>query len=334
VKLSRRRLFELLGLSGIAAAASRPLAGLTMTSAPATTQLAALLANQPAPKPLRPGDRLIAVAPGTWVDPQDLIGPDSWKGIYARWGLELIVPPQAIARWRYFSANDRERSNALNQSWSDNSASGVVCISGGWGAARALEAGFKPNPASRWCVGFSDNSALLLAQLAAGGRGGIHGWKGERVRQLLMGEALAPLQGRGLVAGACEGPLVVTNLTVATHLIGTPWLPPLRGAILVLEDTGEAPYRIDRLLTHWRTAGLLQDLAGIGLGRFSWKADDVLPGDLSMDEVLQERLSDLGIPVVSQLPVGHGRPNEALPQGGRARLDGRTGVLDLVAAGT
>jgi muramoyltetrapeptide carboxypeptidase len=127
-----------------------------------------------------------------------------------------------------------------------------------------------------------------------------------------------------------EGPLVVTNLTVATHLIGTPWLPDLRGCVLVLEDTGEAPYRIDRLLTHWRSAGLLRSLAGIGVGRFRWRPDDVLPGDLSMEEVLRERLLDLQLPVVAELPVGHGQPNLALPLGRRAQLDGRRGTLTLL----
>jgi muramoyltetrapeptide carboxypeptidase len=127
-----------------------------------------------------------------------------------------------------------------------------------------------------------------------------------------------------------EGPLVVSNLTIATSLIGTPWLPSLKGAILVLEDTGEAPYRIDRQLTQWRSAGLLRELAGIGLGRFSWAEDDVLPGDFTLEEILLERLRPLGIPIVRALPVGHGRPNLALPLGVQARLDGTSGELNLL----
>ena len=124
---------------------------------------------------------------------------------------------------------------------------------------------------------------------------------------------------------------MVTNLTVGTHLIGTPWMPSLDGAILVLEDVGEAPYRIDRMLTHWRTAGLLQNLAGIGLGHFRWIPEDVLPGDLTLEEVLEDRLGDLGIPIVQGLPVGHGRPNKALPLGRRARLDAQTGTLSVIS---
>jgi muramoyltetrapeptide carboxypeptidase len=123
--------------------------------------------------------------------------------------------------------------------------------------------------------------------------------------------------------------LVVANLTVATSLIGTRWWPRLAGCVLVLEDVGEEPYRIDRMLTQWRTSGVLEGVAGIGLGRFRWKQDDVLPGDLTMDEVLQERLGDLGVPLVAGLPVGHGQPNLALPQGRLAHLDGQRGSLAL-----
>ena len=115
------------------------------------------------------------------------------------------------------------------------------------------------------------------------------------------------------------------------HLIGTPWIPSLKEAILVLEDVGEAPYRVDRMLTQWRSAGLLQQLAGVACGRFSWAEDDILPGDFTMDEILEERLGDLGIPLVLNLPLGHGRPNKALPLGAQAQLDGKHGLLSLTA---
>ena len=124
--------------------------------------------------------------------------------------------------------------------------------------------------------------------------------------------------------------MVVTNLTVATHLIGTPWLPPLKGAILVLEDVGEAPYRIDRMLTQWRSAGLLQQLAGVACGRFSWAEDDILPGDFTMEEILEERLGDLGVPLVVDLPLGHGLPNMALPLGVDAQINGGGGRLSVI----
>ncbi len=289
----------------------------------------------PMPAPLRQGSRVRALAPGTWwEEPQR--EAQLLQQRFAASGWRLSIPEAAMGRWRWFSAPDRERLRQWQLACSDPGIAAVVSVAGGWGSARLLERGWRPPPRPIWLVGFSDASALLLAQLAAGQGGGIHGssssdlpaW--QRIVRLLRGEPVSPLQGVGWRPGKAVGELVVTNLTVATHLIGTPWFPDLRGRLLVLEDVGEAPYRIDRMLTHWRTSGVLRGVAGIGLGRFSWKEDDVLPGDLTMEEVLIERLGDLGVPLVGRLPVGHGRPNLALPLGRQARLDGGQGNLDLI----
>jgi muramoyltetrapeptide carboxypeptidase len=289
------------------------------------------------PPPLRQGSRVAAVAPGTWwEDPEAERLRLQQRLSQAGWELDRGSARSAGQRWRWFSAPDGARLQALEAALRDPTIAAVFCVAGGWGSARLLELGWTPPVQPRWLVGFSDASALLLAWLAAGLGGAVHascssdGAAWSRLEALLRGEAVQPLQGRGWAEGLAEGPLVVTNLTVATHLIGTPWLPDLRGCVLVLEDTGEAPYRIDRLLTHWRSAGLLRSLAGIGLGRFRWQPDDVLPGDLSMEEVLRDRLQDLQLPVVAELPVGHGQPNLALPLGRRAQLDGRRGTLTLL----
>lgn len=290
------------------------------------------------PRALRHGSRIAALAPGTWLDPADPLLA-RLRGRCETEGWQLIEPPQLHQRWRWFAGTDQARIRALQQAWLDPQVDALFYVGAGWGSARALEMGWHVPNQPRWCVGFSDCSALLLAQWAAGSLGGVHGWFGgddaqwQRLVALLRHRPVAPLQGDGLGAGSAEGPLVVSNLTIATSLIGTPWLPDLKGAILVLEDVGEAPYRIDRQLTQWRSSGLLEGVAGIGLGRFSWAEDDVLPGDFSMSEILVERLAPLGVPLVVNLPVGHGRPNLALPLGQRARLDGTTGVLSLVGEG-
>ena len=289
----------------------------------------------PMPAPLRRGSRIAAVAPGTWMEPNDSTLALLRQRCEAQ-GWQLMIPPAVNGRWRWFSGTDGQRSQALQRAWLDPGVDAVFCVGAGWGSARVLEQGWTIPSQPRWCVGFSDCSALLLAQRAAGSLGGVHGWFGgganqwQRLVDLLEGRSVDPLQGRPEQGGVAEGPLVVSNLTIATSLIGTPWLPDLRGCVLVLEDTGEAPYRIDRLLTQWRTSGLLRGVAGIGLGRFSWARDDVLPGDFSMDEILMERLRPLGIPLVRDLPVGHGAPNLALPLGRQARLDAGSGTLSLL----
>jgi len=212
------------------------------------------------------------------------------------------------------------------------------------GVSRLLE---QPLPEQAgWLLGYSDVTSLLWARLALGLGGGIHGpmvtglasepeWSQQRLRALLFGEPLPPLQGEPWQGGVAEGPLLVANLTVATHLLGTPFLPPLAGAVLILEDVGEAPYRIERLLTHWRLCGALQQLAGLGFGSFLDCDDPVESSEppqhrFSLEQVLRERTADLGIPVVGRLPVGHAPGNGALPLGRLARLDGDSGRLSLI----
>jgi muramoyltetrapeptide carboxypeptidase len=208
-------------------------------------------------------------------------------------------------------------------------------------------------PSPHWLLGFSDVTSLLWARQAAGIPGGIHGpmvttlaaeplWSQQRLRDLLFGQPLPPLQGISWTPGVAEGPLLVGNLTVATHLLGTPHLPDLEGAVLVLEDIGEAPYRLDRMLTHWRLSGVLQQLSGLAFGRFSdcdAGESDAGVGDddsaITVEQVLRERSADLGIPVLGELAVGHGPGNGALPMGRRVRLDaaghsGGGGSLELL----
>ena len=123
---------------------------------------------------------------------------------------------------------------------------------------------------------------------------------------LLCGHPVTPLLGESRRQGIARGPLVVTNHSVATNLIGTHWILSLKRAILVVEDVGEATYRVDGMLTQWHSSGLLQKLMGVACGRFSWAEEDILRGDFTMDKILEERLCDLGIPLVMSLPRGHG----------------------------
>jgi len=267
------------------------------------------------------------------MDPDTDFTPLMQRCAAQGWSLE--IPESVRGQWQWFSATDAQRCASLEEAWNDPTLDGVVYVGGGWGAARVLESGLRFPRRPFWSLGFSDSSALLLAQWQAGLLGAVHGsaWgvdeQWQRTVDLMCGRPTAPLQGRGLRGLKALGRLVVTNLTVATHLIGTRWFPSLKGAILVLEDVGEAPYRVDRMLTQWRSAGLLNGLSGVACGRFSWKKDDILPGDFTMAEILEERLGDLGVPLVVDLPLGHGLPNMALPLGRQALLDARSGQLSL-----
>ena len=115
------------------------------------------------PAPLRRGSRIAAVAPGTWLEPGDPTLALLRQRCQAK-GWQLLTPPELGNRWRWFAGTDGARSRALRQAWLDPHVDAIFCVGAGWGSARLLEQGWVPAPGPRWCVGFSDVSALLLAQ--------------------------------------------------------------------------------------------------------------------------------------------------------------------------
>ncbi len=301
------------------------------------------------PAALRAGDRVRLVAASSAL--ADLERLEAGMAVLRQWGLQLQGDPRDLGerRWGYLAGRDAERAADLRPARDGAQAPGLLaCVRGGWGSARLLE--HPLSVAEGWLLGFSDVTSLLWHRLASGRGGAIHGpllttlsaepsWSRERLRALLFGEPLEDLQAEPWVGGVAEGPLLAANLTVATHLLGTPHLPTLDGAILILEDVGEAPYRIERMLTHWRLCGALQRLGGIGFGSFEGCDDPREEGEsgegvsdpvrFGLEEVLRERTADLGIPVLAGLPVGHGPVNAALPLGVWARLDADRGRLSI-----
>ena len=298
------------------------------------------------PAPLRRGDRVRLVSASSALADTERL--DAGLAVLESWGLEREADFDPHRRWGYLAGEDDQRRADLEAHHEGGPAALRACVRGGWGSARLLEHPMELS--TGWLLGFSDVTSLLWAQRARGQGGGVHGplittlaneptWSLRRLQDLLFGLPLEDLSGVGWQTGVAEGPLLVANLTVATHLLGTPHLPDLKGAVLVLEDVGEAPYRVDRMLTHWRLCGALQQLAGLGFGRFSDDGEaDEPPGEsgdrierFSTEQVLKERSADLGIPVLGDLEVGHGPGNAALPLGVHARLDGSAGRLSLLA---
>ncbi len=180
-------------------------------------------------------------------------------------------------------------------------------------------------------VGFSDITALhqwqqrerfvgihgpVLTQL---GRFGPSA--GPRLFSLLeSGSPAQPLEGTSpFVEGVSEGPLLGGNLSVLTRLLGTPYMPDLEGAVLLLEDVGERPYRLDRMWTHLALAGVFRKVSGIVLGSFTHCEER--DAEYSSDEVLRELAVATGLPCAAGFPIGHGDVNEPVPLGVRVRLD-------------
>jgi muramoyltetrapeptide carboxypeptidase len=252
----------------------------------------------------------------------------------------LVHSERIFARTGYLAGSDDERLAELEAALADPSTKAVVCARGGYGLTRILgRLGDAPlRRAPKPIVGFSDVTALH-AFAARAGVASIHGPVVGQLGELPFDDADAlfallesaepppPLDGlRALHPGAADGRLMGGNLEVLSRLAGTALQPDLRGAVLLLEDVGERPYRMDRSLTQLELAGALEGVAGVVLGDFVSCAErDGSPP--SAEEVLVERLGRRGVPILSGAPVGHGARNRALPLGARVRLDAAAGAL-------
>jgi muramoyltetrapeptide carboxypeptidase len=305
------------------------------------------------PAPLAPGAHVRVVAPSGPVDPARL---ERGRAALAALGLETslgehVLPRSARqdpGRLPYLAAPDAARAADLEQAWLDPGVDGVWAAKGGYGASRVVPlidwTALRAARAVKPLVGSSDVTALLAAFAA---RLGVGTFFGPTVAGPVLGasapdaESLAALRAallpgdrRVVLAGgtalpatngidrAAEGITVGGTLSMVCSLLGTPDAGRARGAIVVLEDVTETPYRIDRLLTQLRVSGWLDGAAGVACG--SWT--DCGPPD-QVEAVLRDRLGDLGVPVVVGLPFGHGPVQATVPLGAPAVLDPRTGTL-------
>ncbi|RZM78788.1 S66 peptidase family protein [Leptolyngbya iicbica] len=289
------------------------------------------------PPPLQPGDALTVVAPSGAL--RESAALQASLTLWENQGYHIKLMPGFDARWGYLAGTDEHRRQQLLTAWQDPDCRGVLCARGGFGGTRLLESWQWPLAEPKWLIGFSDITSLLWS-LGQQGISGVHGplmttlseepdWSQQRLFDWVAGRSLPPLMGQTWVTGQATGPLLPANLTVATHLLGTAHEPDLTGAILALEDVTEAPYRLDRMLTHWRMLGKLSCLGGVAIGRFSRCEPPENVPSFTVEEVLRDRLSDLGIPVVAELPFGHDGVNAALPVGISATLDGDRGTLTI-----
>ncbi len=287
------------------------------------------------PPLLQPGDLVMAIAPSGAVKATDAL--EQGVAIWRSRGYRVEMGDNYLSCCGYLAGSDRDRRLDLATAWKNPECKAILAVRGGYGGARLLEdfTWSRTNP--KWLIGFSDVTSLLWS-LATQGISGLHGsvlttlasepeWAIARLFNYLETGQLNALQGKPGIRGQAEGILLPGNLTVATHLLKTAMQPSFKGAILALEDVTEYPYRIDRMLTQWRMMGVLNQVKGIALGRFS--RCEPYPGSNSwtVAEVLGDRLEDLGIPVVYDLPFGHDGANAALPVGQPVYLDGDTGVL-------
>lgn len=295
------------------------------------------------PRALRRGATVGIAAPGGPVDAERVAaGAALWEAA----GFRVRRRDDLTARRGYLAGDDERRAAELMQLVADPEVGAIVCARGGYGCDRLLPL-LDPEAfraAAKPLVGYSDVTALLLWQRRCAGLGGFHGPMlergGEQLPEMLAslvgqltGEAEVPeaLVGTGRGGGSAEGPLVGGSLTLVAASLGTPWEIETEGAILLLEEVAERPYRVDRMLQQLRGAGKLRGLAGIAFGDLATCVDDRY--GTTVGEVVAEVVTPLGVPCVTELPFGHVRANRTWPIGGRAKIDGSTGELAILERG-
>ncbi len=294
------------------------------------------------PRAVRPGATLGVAAPGGAVDRELLL---AGVALLEGCGFRTRLRDDLFARHRYLAGDDARRAGELTELVADPEVAAILVARGGYGCDRIISqldaAAFRA--ARKPLVGYSDVTALLLWQRRCAGLVGFHGPMLERgadvdpaVLQTLVGvlagEPAPALRGTPHGGGTAMGRAVGGSLTLVAASIGTCWEIDTRGAILLLEDRFERPYRIDRMLQQLRGAGKLAPLAGVGLGDFSTCVDERYPG-LSAEQLVAEEIAPLAIPMVSGLPFGHVKENYPWPMGCRARLDGDRGELRILERG-
>lgn len=296
------------------------------------------------PKRLKVGDTVGVIAPASGLSKESF---DKAIQNLESLGLKTKIGKSARGLKGFLAGTDKERLDDLHWAFADKEVSAVWCLRGGYGASRILPMInydlIRKNP--KILIGYSDITSLHLAISQNTGLVTFHGpvasltlsdyTKTHVVNALFNPSAPYKIElsefnkasesnlfkTEVITNGKAKGKLIGGNLSLLSALAGTPnALTNIKGKILYMEDVGEQPYRIDRMLTQIRQSVDLKQLAGIALGIFE-DCNPKTAGTQSLLEVLKDRLGDLGIPVIYGLSFGHIRDQFTLPVGIEAELD-------------
>ncbi|MBI9077925.1 MAG: LD-carboxypeptidase [Desulfatibacillum sp.] len=289
--------------------------------------------------PLEPGDTVGIVAPASCFD-TDLF-EKGVKNLQAQ-GFNVHTPQAAYRREGYLAGTDQDRAESFQDLWRDPQIKAVVCSRGGYGTLRLLPLLDYDRLARtpKIFVGYSDITGLMETLMTRCGFPVFHGpvitglgrhpSHALSLAQCLRGnlpKIWAPEHPSVIVPGKAQGFLAGGNLTTLCHLAGTQFQPDYSGKILFLEDVGEAPYRIDRMLVHLRLCGMLNNVRGIILGSFYNCGED---GEIK--RVMADCLGGLGCPILGEFPAGHGAENQTFPLGVPVSLDTELASLEFFPA--
>ena len=302
------------------------------------------------PRPLRKGDLVGLICPASAPLQRGII--DGAIDYLERQGHPVKLGANARKERGYLAGTDEERAADFNAMARDREVRAIFAVRGGYGTPRILPLvdyrALRRDP--KIISGFSDNTALNCAiwrntglVTFSGAMPGVEFWKGphpetEKLFWALMrgkgktgrvnnlGVELKPLNG-----GKAEGRLLCGNLALLVSLLGTPYMPDLRGTILVLEDVGEEPYRLDRMFVQLRNAGALEAISGLVLGMFTQsEPKDLSKPSLTLEEMLADVVTWVKCPVLTGLQYGHIPRKLTLPMGVRAEIDAGKWKLTLL----
>ncbi|MEL7243081.1 MAG: LD-carboxypeptidase [Cyanobacteria bacterium J06643_5] len=310
------------------------------------------------PPALKPGSVIGIVSPAsaTFVKEELDIVQDAVRAL----GLIPQLAPHVLDKYGYLAGKDIDRASDINQFFSDPKIKAILPIRGGWGCSRILPyldyQIIKNNP--KILVGFSDITALLVAIHAKTGLVTFHGPNGltswrtpqtESFRKVLFrGEKVTfknhkdpsdndrlmqvKYRIRTINPGKVRGKLIGGNLSVLSTLVGSPYLPSLKGKILFLEEIGENIYRIDRFLTHLKLAGVLNQISGFIFGQCPGCTPGSDYGSLTLEQVLSDHIKPLNIPAFQGVTIGHIENILTIPIGSQVQINANSGTITMLEA--
>ncbi len=306
------------------------------------------------PRRLRKGDLIGLVAPAS--TPSALEKVEKGVQYLERLGYRAVVGKHVMETYGYLAGTDEHRAEDINTFIRDKNVKAIFAIRGGYGTPRLLSRvdyrELKANP--KIIVGYSDITALQMAVFCkiglvsfSGPMSGVEMWnvidpytEEQFWRSITSSKPIGALENPAeeptltLREGKGSGLLLGGNLSLLISLMGTPYLPRLRDAVLILEDVDEAPHRIDRMLAQLKNAGVLRNLSALLLGKFT----DCNPSDptkphLTVDQVLREAADSVACPVIANVQYGHIPKKLTIPFGLRTTVDGKNRRIEVREAG-